>query len=234
MTLVPLPDTLTEPLVRNALNEDLDNIGDITTDAVVPPERIWRSVFVARKSGVVAGLDLVRMAFRLVDPSIAFNIVIPDGIDVDPGDTIAIVHGPAASIITAERVGTAAKIFTNLGVEVYSADTVSKALSAINAPAYQSIIDHFGEQIVQKNGEIDRRALRTIIFSDLNERKWLENLLHPLIRKELEALVESCTTPYCVVEIPLLLTKEHYSYLNRILVIVAPEEIQISRVIERD
>lgn len=110
MTLAPLPDTFTEPLVRLALDEDLGGIGgiggigDITTQAIVPPERIWKAALVARKPGVVAGLDLARMAFRLTEPSLAFDILKPDGSQVKTGERIALVHGFAAAIITAERV----------------------------------------------------------------------------------------------------------------------------------
>lgn len=102
--LTPLPDTLIEPLVRDALAEDLGGIGDITTDTIIPPERMWKGALVARKPGIVAGLDLARMAFRLTDASIAFDVVMPDGAAVKPKDTIAVIHGPAKPIITAERV----------------------------------------------------------------------------------------------------------------------------------
>jgi nicotinate-nucleotide pyrophosphorylase (carboxylating) len=104
MKLAPLPDTLIEPLVRAALDEDLGGIGDITTDAIVPPERLWKGALVARRPGIVAGIDLARMAFRLIDPSIAFDGRIADGSAVKPGDSIALVHGLAAAILTAERV----------------------------------------------------------------------------------------------------------------------------------
>ncbi|BCA95611.1 dephospho-CoA kinase [Legionella antarctica] len=129
---------------------------------------------------------------------------------------------------------TAAKIFASFGVMVINADTISKELTAKKKPAYEKIIAHYGSHIVLENGELNRKLIRDIIFSNPNERKWLEALLHPLIRKHLQNKVDSCVTPYCVVEIPLLLDKKDYPYLNKILVITAPKKLQISRVMERD
>jgi nicotinate-nucleotide pyrophosphorylase (carboxylating) len=99
-----LPDLMLEPLVRNALREDLGRAGDITTNAVVPAELSARVALVAREAGVVAGLDLARLAFTLIDPRIAFLPVLGDGSCVAPGQTIATVSGPARGLLTGERV----------------------------------------------------------------------------------------------------------------------------------
>lgn len=129
---------------------------------------------------------------------------------------------------------TAAKIFSNMGIEVINADQISRELTLKGTPAYAKIVAHYGPRIVLEDGELNRRLLREIIFTNSDEKTWLETLLHPLIRNQLEKLVNLCTTAYCVVEIPLLLTKEHYPYLNKILVITAPQELQIARVMQRD
>lgn len=129
---------------------------------------------------------------------------------------------------------TVAKLFADLGVEVINADLISRELSAPNELAYKHILEHFGSNLILENKELDRRALRAIIFSDSNARLWLENLLHPLIRTRLEERVRQCKSSYCIVEIPLLIDKKHYPYLNRILLVTAPEELQIERVIARD
>lgn len=100
----PLPRILIEPLVRNALLEDLGRAGDLTTDAVVPAEAKATAALVAREAGVVAGLDLAQLAFELIDPAISVSIKKPDGSSVAPGDVIAAVIGPARGILTAERV----------------------------------------------------------------------------------------------------------------------------------
>ena len=104
MTIPPLPTVMIEPLVRAALIEDLGRAGDITTDSIVPPEARAATALVARQPGVVAGLDLARLAFRLIDPAIAMEIERSDGSRLSPGDTIATIAGPARGILTAERV----------------------------------------------------------------------------------------------------------------------------------
>jgi nicotinate-nucleotide pyrophosphorylase (carboxylating) len=104
MTVPPLPALMIEPLVRAALLEDLGRAGDITTDAIVPAEARAATALVARQPGVVAGLDLVRLAFRLVDPAIETTVERGDGSRLSPGDVIATIAGPVRGILTAERV----------------------------------------------------------------------------------------------------------------------------------
>jgi nicotinate-nucleotide pyrophosphorylase (carboxylating) len=92
-----------EPLVRAALLEDLGRAGDLTTDTVVPADATARARFVARHPGRVAGLTVSLSAFRLLDPSLSVETLIPDGNDVLPGDTLAVVSGLARPILSAER-----------------------------------------------------------------------------------------------------------------------------------
>ena len=101
--LVPLPDVMLEPLVRAALLEDLGRAGDLTTDTIVPAEARARMTIRARQLGVVAGLDLARLAFRLVDPAITLSIDKPDGAALQPGDVVGRLEGPARGLLTAER-----------------------------------------------------------------------------------------------------------------------------------
>ena len=104
MSLVPLPTLLIEPIVRQALLEDLGRAGDITTDAIIPLDCVARTVIAARQDGVVAGLDLAALAFRLIDPTIRFKLIMAEGATVTPGATIAAIEGPARGILSAERV----------------------------------------------------------------------------------------------------------------------------------
>ncbi len=104
MTVPPLPVLMTEPLVRAALLEDLGRAGDITTDAIVPAEARAETALVARQPGVVAGLDLALLAFRIVDPSIETAVNRRDGSRLAPGHVIATISGPARGILTGERV----------------------------------------------------------------------------------------------------------------------------------
>ena len=104
MSVRRLPTLVIEPLVRAALLEDLGRAGDITTDAIVPTQAHAETALVARQAGVVAGLDLALLAFKLVDPAIIASAERPDGARLAPGDVIATVVGPARGILTAERV----------------------------------------------------------------------------------------------------------------------------------
>jgi nicotinate-nucleotide pyrophosphorylase (carboxylating) len=104
MPLVPLPTILIEPLVREALLEDLGRAGDLTTDAIVPRDLKTKTAMAVRQEGVVAGLDLAALAFRLIDPAIRFEPMIEDGAEVKPGARVAIIEGPARGVLTAERV----------------------------------------------------------------------------------------------------------------------------------
>jgi nicotinate-nucleotide pyrophosphorylase (carboxylating) len=103
MTPVPLARIMVEPLVRAALLEDLGCAGDLTTDAIVPAGLAARAAMVAREPGVVAGLDLAKLAFTLIDPNIVMHAEINDGATVTTGGVIARLRGPARGILMAER-----------------------------------------------------------------------------------------------------------------------------------
>src|SRR5260370_6739852 len=104
MTSSPLRTVLMEPLVRLGVLEDLGRVGDLTADAIVPAAHRATTVLVARQPGVVAGLDLARLAFQLIDPAIEMRVERGDGAALAPGDVIATISGPARGILTAERV----------------------------------------------------------------------------------------------------------------------------------
>lgn len=101
--LSPLPAIMLEPLVRAALLEDLGRAGDLTTDAIVPREQQATTVLAARQRGVVAGLDLATLAFKLIDQDVEIAVERADGSVVAAGDVVATVSGPARAILSGER-----------------------------------------------------------------------------------------------------------------------------------
>lgn len=103
MTSTPLPPIMFEPLVRTALLEDLGRAGDLTTNAIVPVDASATMMLAARQAGVVAGLDIAALAFRIIDPATVITVARPDGSGVSPGEIIATVRGPARALLTAER-----------------------------------------------------------------------------------------------------------------------------------
>ena len=99
-----LPPLLAEPFIRAALLEDLAPNGDITTASGVPQGTVARGRIVARAAGRIAGLDLVRMTFALIDPSLRVLFAARDGADVEPGATLVTLEGDARAILEGERV----------------------------------------------------------------------------------------------------------------------------------
>ena len=104
MTFSPLPDLLVEPLVRAALVEDIGPSGDVTSAAVIPQGLRYFARLNARQEGVISGVQLALIAFRLVDPLLEVTVHHPDGSAVAAGDTVMTIEGSATSILAAERV----------------------------------------------------------------------------------------------------------------------------------
>lgn len=94
---------LVEPIVRTALLEDLSHGGDLTTDAIVDADLRARGGLVARKSGVVAGLDASLLAFELLDPSASFRVHVADGESIAAGESAATIECSARALLTGER-----------------------------------------------------------------------------------------------------------------------------------
>lgn len=129
---------------------------------------------------------------------------------------------------------TALNYFHALGIDTFSADNVVHQLMANEGLAYSTIIHHFGKIILNSEKKIDRTKLRTIIFSSPEEKGWLEHYLHPLVRQSLLEQCQKSTSPYVVVEIPLLAeSKTPFEWINRILVIDADEATQQLRALKR-
>ncbi|MCG7492831.1 carboxylating nicotinate-nucleotide diphosphorylase [Thalassobius sp. Cn5-15] len=104
MTYATLPDLILEPLVKSALMEDLGTYGDITTRAVIPADVRYTARLNARADGVVSGMQVAAIAFRLVDPTLDIRMLKQDGEAIAKGDTLMEIEGPATSILSGERV----------------------------------------------------------------------------------------------------------------------------------
>lgn len=97
------PRLLVEPVVRAALLEDIGHGGDLTTGAIVPPQARAKARIVARKPGVIAGLEAAKLAFELLDPHALFHIEVADGARIQPGESAATVACSARALLTGER-----------------------------------------------------------------------------------------------------------------------------------
>ena len=128
-----------------------------------------------------------------------------------------------------------ADAFAALGVEIVDTDVLAHRLSASGQPGYAAIRAAFGDGIVRPDGEIDRNALRRLVFSDADARIRLEGLLHPLIGTEVERQVQRWSGAYGVIVVPLLLERKGVrSLVDRVLVVDCPEDEQVRRVVARN
>lgn len=98
-----LPDLLIEPIVRAALAEDLGRAGDVTAQACIPEGARMKAVFAARKAGVLAGVDCVRLAVLAMDPDATVDVRLKDGDAFEAGAVLVAVEGDARAILAAER-----------------------------------------------------------------------------------------------------------------------------------
>lgn len=128
---------------------------------------------------------------------------------------------------------TTAHYFSKLGIEVLDTDKVAHLITEPDQPALKEIIKHFGEEFINEDGQLNRKKLRTNILSNLNEKKWLESLLHPLILKEIKEQLKKVKSPYCLVVIPLLFEVHLENFVDRVLVIDTSEENQMKRTFAR-
>jgi nicotinate-nucleotide pyrophosphorylase (carboxylating) len=103
MSFTPDESAACERLARLALDEDLGSAGDLTSQAVIPADRVGQAVFVGRPAGVIAGLPAARIVFHLVDPNLVFEPLLEDGSSVQANTRLAVVRGPMRSLLTGER-----------------------------------------------------------------------------------------------------------------------------------
>jgi dephospho-CoA kinase len=129
---------------------------------------------------------------------------------------------------------TVANYFKEFGIHVIDSDQIAKQLTDKNQPAYLSIYKRYGGNILCQDDQINRRKLRSIIFSDSVERRWLEDLLHPLIRQTIQSEIALSHSPYCILVIPLLIETSSYDLVDRILLVDSTIDQQIKRTMQRD
>lgn len=96
-------DFNTDQIIMRALAEDIGT-GDVTTNSVVPAGRIIHGYFKAKEEGIICGLDIVCRVFALMDEKVVFESLVKDGDPVQAGTLVAKISGPAAAILTGERV----------------------------------------------------------------------------------------------------------------------------------
>lgn len=129
---------------------------------------------------------------------------------------------------------TAAALFAARGVPVLDADECVHRLTQPGQTAYRDIVEHFGSAILDGERRIDRKRLRQRVFDDPAERRRLEAILHPRVRRAMEDEILGLSSPYCLLVIPLLFETTERFPVDRVLVVDADEQRQIERAARRD
>lgn len=130
---------------------------------------------------------------------------------------------------------TISDLFAARGVPVVDTDIISRALLEPGELAFTQVHQHFGDEILDAGGKIDRKRLREIVFNQPKEKSWLEKMLHPLIyQRSLEAIRAHTGAAYVLVVVPLLFETNFQSLVDRILVVDCPPDEQIERLVKRD
>ena len=132
----------------------------------------------------------------------------------------------------------AASFFAELGAHVIDADRVAHSLLKAGTPVYRKIVDAFGERILSSTGEIDRRILGRMVFSDADKRLLLNSLTHPAVETEIlrriGELEQSASRGIIIVDAALMIETGGYKMYHRIIVVTCDPALQVSRLITRD
>jgi dephospho-CoA kinase len=124
--------------------------------------------------------------------------------------------------------------FAALGIKIVDADIASRVVVEPGQPALAKIAEHFGTHLITADGALDRAALRQKVFADAAERRWLENLLHPLINAYIDQELANAESAYAILAHPLLVETGRTRICNRVLVVDVPESLQLERTMARD
>lgn len=129
---------------------------------------------------------------------------------------------------------TVCNAFADLGVPIIDTDLLARELVAPNQPALHELVEHFGNDILTVDGHLNRTQLANIVFNDSTQRKTLEAILHPRIRKRVETLKRQLKTAYCIVVIPLLFETQQQDQYDHVIVVDCDVSQQIARTHARD
>ncbi|MWN90525.1 dephospho-CoA kinase [Gilliamella sp. Pra-s65] len=129
---------------------------------------------------------------------------------------------------------TIANLFNKLGVPIIDADIIARQVVQVGSDAFNQIVQHFSQEILLANGELDRSQLREIIFNNDHERLWLNHLLHPIIQQETQKQIAMQKSTYVIWVVPLLVENNLHTLADRVLIIDTPVSLQLARLVKRD
>jgi dephospho-CoA kinase len=131
---------------------------------------------------------------------------------------------------------TVASLFAARGIPLIDTDLIAREVVEPGQPALERVVEALGTSVLGPDGRLDRRALRERIFHDAAARRTLESILHPAIRAEMarQSATAAAAAPYQVLVIPLLAEGGRRDHVDRVLVVDAPESVQVDRLMARD
>jgi dephospho-CoA kinase len=129
---------------------------------------------------------------------------------------------------------TVTALFKQFNVPVIDADEVAHQVVAIGQPVLKLIQQTFGSDSLNNDGSLNRNTIRELVFTNPEQKKKLEAIIHPLVYQTIQAEIALLTVPYCIISVPLLFETNRIGFVDRVLVIDCPPEIQIERVQKRD
>lgn len=128
-----------------------------------------------------------------------------------------------------------ASVFEQCEICVVDADIVAREVVECGEPALNAIQEHFDSpEILLADGNLNRAKLRELIFNNLEEKKWLENLLHPIIRDRIVDQLDSANGQYAILSSPLLLETDQKALCTKVIVVDIEEDQQVNRASSRD
>lgn len=129
---------------------------------------------------------------------------------------------------------TVAKLFTLLGIPVYSADDAAKEIMTKDALLVQQIKDHFGPEAYCADGSLNRKHIAGIVFNDKDQLEKLNSLVHPATIRDSKTWAAQQNTPYVIKEAALMFETESFHHVDKVIMVYAPQALRIHRVMQRD
>jgi len=129
---------------------------------------------------------------------------------------------------------TVANHFASLGIHIIDADEIVHQLSTPGHQAFDAIIQHFGNEILNADGTLNRQKLSQRVFNNDAERKLLEGILHPAVKAAMQQQIKESNSPYCILVIPLLVETGYKDLVDRVLVVTADTDKRIEWVKQRN
>ena len=129
---------------------------------------------------------------------------------------------------------TVSECFEKIGAQVIDADVISHDVTKPDGAAFSQIISFFGSDILNEDGWIDRKKMRSMIFDDVSKKEMLEKIIHPKVKKEMLKAINQSNEHYLIISVPLLIETRMNQMMDRTLLVDCSETTQIERLMKRD